>query len=553
MGLVLAAVFKGSDAPPDKEKGTREKLLSCLESESQKNETAYTAPWMPPYKQLRESGVEAVGARGRLLGLPAELLLEAREELRRCDYGGVGALGFLGAVCRSSALAGAAADAAVMLQIFGRGAQRGKGIFFETYWNNFSRALNTCSSATRSATDAEKGEEARVSEEEARVAEEDARRGIWEALFASAGQLQQLALEDVSLSPHAKEEVKWSCHNNVLRTIIGAISCDQPHVTLAPLLQARPVGIVLECARHTHTQTRKNALLLLSELVGIGGQAPGIWRDSSLLLLLQDDICAGAAAAADMSGGASAGEPCMDALERVLGVCEARASDCIDNLWSGFIFVMFILSKQHCPRLHALVAGDAAADVEARGGARGGAGSGAASGGEVKALSLQTKIARFITRWAQEYAPKMRDQDDSIFAVLDSDGCRVLVPSLLQLLEMPGVAGTVASQGGFAAIWRVLAVQPNDWLLGGEEGGGSRCMLVEFLACLLQSHESIRDVSLHVGIEQVKGFINRIIVETGNSNFGRGVGGSCVKLGRDKRDKLCGFLERLDRAQALLV
>jgi hypothetical protein len=76
-------------------------------------------------------------------------------------------------------------------------------------------------------------------------------------------------------------------------------------------------------------------------------------------------------------------------------------------------------------------------------------------------------------------------------------------------------------------------------------------MLVEFLACLLQSHESIRDISLHVGIEQVKVFINRIIVETGNSNFGGCVGGSSVKLGRDKRDKLCGFLERLDRAQAL--
>ena len=54
---------------------------------------------------------------------------------------------------------------------------------------------------------------------------------------------------------------------------------------------------------------------------------------------------------------------------------------------------------------------------------------------------------------------------------------------------------------------------------------------------------------------QVKGYINRIMVEFSfNPKPGsRGVGGPGAEggqsLGRDRRDRLCGFIERLEKAR----
>ena len=342
---------------------------------------------------------------------------------------------------------------------------------------------------------------------------------IWQALFTSARHLSQryVCLKD-------------ACHTTITAAIVG---CIQSTAALAPLLEARPVGVLLDCARSYETEkarrNRKNSLLALAELVD---SERALADEHSLWELLQDDVLSTDAQGRDSLG------VLLDLLE----VCKAGPCDDAENVWSGFIFVMSLLCR--CRRLRSLLSSTEQC----------------ATTSNQRILDVQTSLSEFLSTWARYLQGKVCDEAEALQFHVHLESCwQILLPALTEVLQIDGVATGFLSKSrsaaqcdgslsGFQALWGMMVAQSHTWLLLGENG----CPLMLLLACLLQSRDSIQDIVAQVGFDSVKGFINRIMVEgaSGARVGARHSGGGA--LGRERRDMLCMYIERLDQCRLLL-
>ena len=249
---------------------------------------------------------------------------------------------------RCSAMAREEAAAGLLRAIFRK--RSGKPFFLHMYVEH----------AARAAAQGSGGEHREVQDKES--AQTDM-KVMWETLFWSAHRLCQRGGGGGGGGGGGPPASYEKCQSTVIwSTVICAIAyCLQhvqtqhmPDIMLAPLMRARPMCLLLECAcAPPESNIRIQALMALAELVGVGGQSHGL-ADSKLLwsLLEQDILCDSDCVCVCWWGSAKSSE---QGLQRILRVCEARSSDCAETMWCGFDFVMSVFSPHRCPRIHALV------------------------------------------------------------------------------------------------------------------------------------------------------------------------------------------------------
>ena len=112
---------------------------------------------------------------------------------------------------------------------------------------------------------------------------------------------------------------------------------------------------------------------------------------------------------------------------------------------------MFMLSSERCPRINAIVCStsSSADDSQARKSEQ-------EDADRAAILVLLTLIADFVSSWAHGCLKAAKDSPDStrldalgFIEHLETDGCRLLLPVLVQLLRIPALAQNVHRLNGF--------------------------------------------------------------------------------------------------------
>jgi hypothetical protein len=158
--------------------------------------------------------------------------------------------------------------------------------------------------------------------------------------------------------------------------------------------------------------------------------------------------------------------------------------------------------------------------------------------------TLQVKVADFINCWALRLHRNGQTKFSQDISDIESESYR-MVSSLLRISQTERLAELLARLGTFGTLWDIFDSQPLEWLQGGEGCGAadSECVLFQFLACMLQSRASIGNFVSHVGgMSAATDRVRRFIVQSSST-------GGNVWLNRERRDRLCAFVERLQQAR----
>jgi len=248
------------------------------------------------------------------LEFPNGVLCQAQDDMRK--EGGGRMLRMLAAVCQCGVLAGKRSEVPIFREIFRRGSKVGRGVFLDLYNPDLS-SEEECVPAAMLKAD---------------------RHLMWETLFSCQRHLTALQADSKVLI-------------HVVSATAGVIlhSRGDTEGKLEVCLEAHVVRVLLDGARHG--ESRGDALLALSELVGLGGSGKlGISRHPRLWALLEDTIIGPAT---------SSCEPSEDGVKEVLAVCRPQPTDSDDGVWCAFNFVMCLLMRDRFPRICSLLsAGD---------------------------------------------------------------------------------------------------------------------------------------------------------------------------------------------------